>query len=334
MRFLIKFIKGLFFVVILLTLTYFLGPKVEKPNLNKTLPKVSSDLVQLESEILEGEKALGNIKPGNAARIIWFDSVPSKTPYSIVYLHGWSASIMEGDPLHRDIAKHFGCNLFLPRLAGHGLNEKEPMLDLTADDVIASAKKALAVAKRLGDKVIVMATSTGGTLALHLAGSDKDIAALMLYSPNIAIYDENARLLDEPWGLQLVKLVKQSDYHEFQASEIKNKFWTTKYRVEALTHLQALVENTMTEDTFRHMTRPAFVGYYYKNEEEQDKVVSVPAILAMYEQLGTPPSLKRKVAFPNAQDHVMTSSITSKDLESVFEESVSFLEEVINLEAK
>ena len=334
MRVLIKFLKGLFFLLVFLTLAYFLGPKVDKPNLNKTLPKVSSDLIKLESEILEGEKALGNIKPDNASQIVWFDSVPSKTPYSIVYLHGWSASIMEGDPLHRDIAKRFGCNLFLPRLAGHGLNEEEPMLELTADKVISSAKKALAVAKKLGDKVIVMATSTGGTLALHLAGSDKDIAALMLYSPNIAIYDENAGLLDGPWGLQLAKLVKQSDYHEFEASELKNRFWTTKYRVEALTHLQALVENTMTEETFRHMTRPAFVGYFYKNEEEQDKVVSVPAILEMYEQLGTPPSLKRKVAFPNAQDHVMTSSITSKDLKSVYEESARFLEEILNLEVR
>ncbi len=334
MRILSKILKGILLLLVVLGLAYFFGPKVEKPDLSKTLPKVTSNLLQLEKEINEREAALTNIKPENESRIIWYDSVPQKTSYSIVYIHGWSASIMEGDPLHREIAKKYGCNLYLPRLAGHGLDETEPMLDLTADDVIDSAKEALAVAKQLGDKVIVMATSTGGTLALHLAGSDKDIAALMLYSPNIAIYDENARLLDDAWGLQLAKLVKQSDYHEFQASALKSKFWTTKYRVEALTHLQALVEGTMTEETFKRTTRPTFVGYYYKNEEEQDKVVSVQAILDMYEKLGTPPSLKHKVAFENVGDHVMTSSITSKDLESVRKETMKFLEEVINMESR
>lgn len=334
MRILTKILKGLVTLLVLLALVYFLGPKVEKPNLGKTLPKMTANLEELEKQVNEGEEAFPNIKEDNESRIVWYDSVPRKTAYSIVYLHGWSASIMEGDPIHRDIAKKFGCNLYLPRLAGHGLDEKEPMLDLTADEVINSAKEALAVAKQLGDKVIVMATSTGGTLALHLAGGDKDVAALMLYSPNIAIYDPNADLLNEPWGLQLAKLVKQNDYHEFEASEIKKRFWTTKYRLEALTHLQALVEGTMTEDTFKTTTRPVFVGYYYKNEEEQDKVVSVPAILEMYEQLGTPPSLKRKVAFPNVGDHVMTSSITSSDLESVREETVKFLEGVIGLETR
>ncbi|MBO0322822.1 alpha/beta hydrolase [Muricauda sp. CAU 1633] len=331
MKLILKIGKGLLLVLAVLALVYLLGPQVEKPSMDTALPQVPSDLVQLEKWINEKEAVFTNIKPDNGAEIIWFDSIPSKTEYSIVYLHGWSASRMEGFPLHETIAKQYGCNLYLPRLAGHGLEEKEAMLDLTADEVLDSAKEAIAVAKQLGNKVIVMATSTGGTLALHLAGGDPDVAALLLYSPNIEIYDKNAKLLTGHWGLQLAKAVKKSDYHEFEASAEKQKYWTTKYRVEALTHLQALVDNTMVPETFQKVKQPVFMGYFYRNDSIQDKVVSVPAMLDMYEQLGTSEDQKRKKAFPDVGDHVMTSDITSKDLPAVQLESQKFLEEILNL---
>ena len=305
------------------------------PDLNTELPIITKNLVSLESEITVRENQIANIKPDNEARIIWFDSIPKKTEYSIVYLHGWSASQEEGDPIHIETAKRYGCNLYLPRLAGHGLSEDEPMLNLTADQVINSAKQAIAVAKLLGEKVIVMGTSTGGTLALHLAGGDEDIASLLLYSPNIEIYDPNAKLLAKPWGLQLAKLVKDSDYHEFDRDiDLKNKYWTTKYRLEALTHLQAMIDYTMVPETFNEVTQPIFLGYFYKNDSIQDNVVSVPAMLNMFNELGTKDSLKRKVAFPNAGNHVMTSYVSSKDLESVRKETNKFFEEILQIQPK
>ncbi len=305
------------------------------PDLNTELPIITKNLVSLESEITARENQIANIKPDNEARIIWFDSIPKKTEYSIVYLHGWSASQEEGDPIHIETAKRYGCNLYLPRLAGHGLSEDEPMLNLTADQVINSAKQAIAVAKLLGEKVIVMGTSTGGTLALHLAGGDEDIASLLLYSPNIEIYDPNAKLLAKPWGLQLAKLVKDSDYHEFDRDiDLKNKYWTTKYRLEALTHLQAMIDYTMVPETFNEVTQPIFLGYFYKNDSIQDNVVSVPAMLNMFNELGTKDSLKRKVAFPNAGNHVMTSYVSSKDLESVRKETNKFFEEILQIQPK
>ena len=326
-----KLLKGLVVVFVLMVLVYFVGPKVEKPDLSTSLPAVPSNLMALEEMILNKEKNTPNIKKDNESRIVWYDSIPQKTEYSIVYLHGWSASQGEGSPLHKQTAKRYGCNLYLPRLAGHGLQEEEPMLNLTANDLIDSAKEAIAVGKQLGKKVILMATSTGGTLALHLAGGDEDIAGLILYSPNIEIYDTNAKVLSGPWGLQLARMVKQGDYHEFEANAMKQKYWTHKYRVEALTHLQALVDNTMREETFKEVTQPVFMGYFFKNDSIQDKVVSVPAMLSMFDQLGTPSQLKRKVAFPNVGDHVIASSITSKDLESVQNSTYQFLERALQL---
>lgn len=332
MKLIFKIFKVLVIIAGVLVLVYFLGPQVEAPSMDETLPKVTSDLIALKSEINAKENAIANIKPDNQARIIWFDSIPKKTEYSIVYLHGWSASQEEGDPIHLQTAKRFGCNLYLPRLAGHGLSEEEPMLNLTADQVINSAKEAIAVGKQLGEKVILMATSTGGTLALHLSGGDIDIAALLLYSPNIEIYDPNAKLLTKPWGLELAKLVKGGDYHEFDTDiPLKNQYWTTKYRVEALTHLQAMVDYTMTQETFAEVEQPVFLGYFYKNDTIQDNVVSVRAMLEMFDKLATPSTKKRKVAFPNTGDHVMTSHVSSKDLESVQKQTNKFMEEVLGL---
>ena len=333
MRLLIKLFTILLAGVAILAIAYLLGPKVDRPNLDKTPPTVSSDLIQLETDIQERESSIKNIRPDNEARIIWADTIPKKTKYSIVYLHGWSASQEEGDPIHFETASYFGCNLYLPRLAGHGLSEEEPMLNLTAEQLLDSAREAVEVGKKLGDKVILMGTSTGGTLALYFAAQDPEVAGLLLYSPNIEIFDPTAKLMSGPWGLQVLRAVKGSDYHEFDTDlDLKNKYWTTKYRVEALTHLQALMDETMTEETFSAVEQPVFLGYYYKDEIHQDSVVSVSAMLNMFNQLGTPKAKSEKVAFPNVGDHVMTSYISSKDLVSVREETLEFLQNVVGLE--
>ncbi|NKI30590.1 alpha/beta hydrolase [Croceivirga thetidis] len=335
MRLLTKLLKFFVLIVLLLGLVYLLGPRVETPKLNPSEPKVSMDLMVLEKEINQREAAIANIKPDNETRIIWADSIPKKTEYSIVYLHGWSASQEEGDPIHQETAKRYGVNLYLPRLAGHGLEEEEPMLDITADALFESANEAIAVGKQLGEKVILMSTSTGGTLALPLAAGDSDIVALILYSPNVEIFDPTAKLLSKPWGLQLARLVTGNDYNEFDnRTALKDQYWTTKYRLEALTQLQALVEETMVEETFKAVEQPVFMGYYYKDDVHQDSVVSVPAMLKMFDELGTPENLKEKVAFPNVGDHVLGSYIESKDLESVKNETFEFLEEIVGLKPK
>jgi len=325
--------KLVLFLLIVLPLTtfYLLGPKVESPDLNAPADSWPTDLTELESTIntMEAENPL--IRVDNEARIVWADTIKQKTEYSLVYLHGWSASQAEGDPLHKELAKKYGMNLYLPRLAGHGLEEEEPMLELTATELMKSARDAVEIGKIIGEKVIVMGTSTGGTLALYLASQDDDIHSLILYSPNVDIKDGTSVLLDEPWGLQLARAVKGSDYHEWELDSPRDQYWTNKYRLEALTHLRELVDVTMTEKVFSKVTQPVFLGYYYKDEENQDDVVSVEAMLEMYEQLGTPEDDKVKVAFPEAGHHVIGSWMTSKDLESVRAMTVKFLEEELGV---
>lgn len=319
------------FPVIVLLGAYFLGPAPARPVFELSLPDVPAEAGALEQYVASID-APHRIKPGNESEIVWNDSLHRKTPYAVVYLHGFSASKMEGDPVHRRFAKDFGCNLFLSRLADHGVDTTEALLYCTADRLWESAKQALAVGKQLGEKVIIISTSTGGTLALKLAKEfPGDVHALINMSPNIEVNNGAAFLLNNPWGLYIARAVMGGKYNITGASEEHAKFWNKKYRLESLTELQELVERTMTDETFRAITQPTLTLYYYKNEAEQDPQVKVSAMLRMHEQLGTPGNLKTAVAFPRAEAHVIGCSLTSKDVAGVYNAMVKFANEKLGL---
>jgi esterase/lipase len=306
------------FPLLLLTGAYFLGPAPDEPVFSHAFPQVPSDPGALEQYIAD-EESKHKIKPGNEAEIVWHDSTHKRTAYAIVYLHGFSASKMEGDPVHRKFAKTFGCNLYLPRLADHGVDTTETLLLYSADRSWESAKQALAVGKALGDKVILLGTSTGGTLALKLAAEfPQDVYALINLSPNIAINNDAAFLLNDPWGLYIARMVVGDRYRTTSADTEAAKYWNKKYRLEALTGLQQLVESTMTQETFERVHQPALTLYYYKNEQEQDPEVKVSAMLKMHQQLGTAEDDKMAIAFPDAGAHVIGSSMTSRDIDGVY----------------
>jgi len=328
-NFLVKFLLGL---ILLLVIGYALGPTPPTPQVNTSPLTVNSNLLELEKEIISSEQANSNIRRDNEARIIWANpEQKEKTEYSVVYLHGFSASQGEGAPMHTDFAKRYGCNLYLARLAGHGVEQEEAFLDWTPEDFIASAKRAIAIGEQLGEKVIVMGTSTGCTASLYLAGDNPAIAALINYSPNIDIANENAWLLTKPWGLQLGRLVNGSNYNSWIPTEGTANMVTHKYRLEAGVALKVLLDEIMTEATFNKIKQPLFMGYWYKNEEVQDEVVSVKRMLEMYDQLGTPTEMKRKIAFENGTNHVLASPLWNEDFETVKLETYKFAEEILGM---
>lgn len=318
------------FVVIIAL--YFLGPAPVPPSYEDILPGVPDTPAALVDYVRKKEMAY-RIKPDNEARIVWHDSTREKTEYAVVYLHGFSASQEEGDPVHRRFAENFGCNLFLTRLSDHGIDTTESLLYFTADRVWDSAREALAIGKKLGDKVILMSTSTGGTLALMLAAKfPEDVHALISMSPNIAINNPAAFLLNDPWGLQIARMVKGGKYNETGASEEKSKYWNRKYRLESVVQLQELVESTMTRKTFASVTQPSLTLYYYRNEDEQDPEVKVSAMLEMHQQLATPDSLKVAKAMPDAGAHVLGSPLSSGDVEGVYSEIEKFAHGTLHME--
>ena len=321
----LKIVILCFFALIVI---YFLGPKPSEPVLSDALPTVAS--INTLDAYITAMEAPYKIKPNNEAKIIWADSSKSQTEYAIVYLHGFSASQMEGDPVHQNIAKQFNCNLYLARLAEHGIDTTEDLVNLTADQYWESAKLAYAIGKQIGKKVILMSTSTGGTLALQLAATYPEIAGLILYSPNIEVFNPSAPLLDNPWGLQIGRAVLKSNYVDIKYKDSAYpKYWNSHYRIEGVVALQNLLEATMTEATFKKIHQPTLALYYYKDEAHQDNVVKVSAIQKMMQQIATPGNLKMEMAIPNAGNHVIASPIVSKDIVSVEQATAKFMKEVI-----
>ena len=314
---------------------YFLGPQPTKPLFNKALPEIPA-INELEAFIAKQESE-HKLKPDNQARIVWAnDSSKSKTEYAIVYLHGFSASQEEGNPVHRNIAKKFGCNLYLSRLALHGIDTVDQLIALTADDYWESAKQALFIGKKLGNNVILMGTSTGASQALQLAAEyPNDVAGLVLYSPNIEINNPNAWLLNNPWGLQIARMVMGSDYlTPKDTTKAYAKYWYTPYRLEATVSLQEMIESSMTTETFNKVQQPVLLLYYFKDKNHQDEIVKVDAMEKMFEQLGTEKSKKMKHPIPYAGDHVLCSPIKSGAVPEVESYTSQFFKTVLNMKNK
>lgn len=327
-----KFLKWFAVIIIVIAVAYGVGPKPQKPDFKIHEFNLPSSLTDLEKQINDSEKSVKSIKPDNQARIVWADtSKKEKTKVSFLYLHGFSASQAEGAPVHTDLAKRYNANLYLSRLSEHGIDKGDSsMIDLTADNYFASAERALEIAKKIGDEVIVIGTSGGGALTLFLTSRHPEIKAVVLYSPCVKLYDGTAVILNKPWGLQIARKAMGGEVsiNEPESPEHSN-YWQLNYRVEAVVALQNLVANTMTPETFSKIKCPVFLAYYYKNEDEQDKTVSVPAMLKMFDELGTPAELKRKIAFPESGQHVIASYIRSKDWQGVERETDKFLAEIV-----
>lgn len=327
-----KFLAGIVVVLALLTGSYFLGPSVSFSEVNPRVELIDIPLAELDAYIESTERLVAGIKPDNQSRIVWADSV-RKTTHSMVYLHGFSASPMESNPVHIEMAQKFGFNIYLPRLSQHGLEDIDAFKDLTPSSLVESAKKALAIGQLLGEKVIIMSCSTGGTLSIYLAANNPDLVdAQILYSPNLEIADPTASLITGPWGEQILgQVIGEYRISEEGLGTPVERYWNLRYHTQGLMALQDLLDQTMTTETFRKIKQPYLMGYYYKSEEEQDEVVSVQAMMKFQQLTQTPEDFKLESPFSEVGNHVIASDLQSKDLQSVRDITEYFLEDILKI---
>ena len=319
-----KILWGILIFLALLVVVWILGPRVQYDAVDLTRPaRLDLAIEEIDGYLQAKEASIEYLKEDNEARVVWADSSHQKTPYSVVYLHGFSASQGEGDPIHRLIADSIGANLFLARLRDHGLGTKEAFRDVSPQDWIDDTKEALAIGRLIGEQVIVVSCSTGGTLSLPLAPVEESLHSLILLSPNIEIADPNAAMITGPWGEQLIESMV-GEYRMVDSSQL-SQYWSGNYHIDGLKALQGLIDQTMNDDTFKKITTPIYMGYYYKNEQEQDPVVSVDAMLEFYDAVGTPSDQKHKTAFANAGDHVVCSKYKNENWQDVYDDIMAFL---------
>lgn len=328
-----KALKIIAIIIAIPAMIYFFGPKpVAEPVEDPVITGWNISLDSLDQYVKQKDLGIPDLKPNNESRIAWVDSI-RKTRYALVYLHGFSASPLESGSAPFDLAKRFGMNLYLPLLPGHGRANINSFKELKPNELITAAKEAVAIGQLLGEDVIVMSCSTGSTLSIYLAGANPEmIDALIMYSPNLHLYDPMAGLITGPWGEALVKSIAGEYYNlEHVPDSITDPYWTPTYSSNGLIALQQLLDETMTPEVFSKIKQPYFIGYYFKNEEEQDHTISVPAILDFDKQTSTPADEKELVAFPEAGAHVIGNPLKSNQAAEVVEKTILYAEETLHL---
>jgi pimeloyl-ACP methyl ester carboxylesterase len=321
----------LVFVILLAIVSYLIGPVPPDPDYNYSLPKVPQSPAKIESQLDKNEAEL-SLREDNDARIIWRDSVPTVTPISIVYLHGFAGSYRDGYPLNVNVAKAVGANIYLARWAGHGFTPDKALRNFSPEAAWESAKEALAIGSEIGDQVYVMSTSTGGTLALYLAAHFPDkVQGLINISPNVKDDQPGAFLLNSPWGYELAHLVSFGQHRKIEHhSAIAYQYWDSVYPAEALINLEVMLQSMMTDSTFHQVTCPVLTMYYHENFLEEDEHVEVSVYEEMYQNFSTPDSLLRLVPLAEPKTHFIGSDIKSEDYETAQKMAIRFLDRMAN----
>lgn len=298
------------------------------------LPAVPQAPAELAHWIDARERALP-LRDDTAARIVWADPRhPRKTACSIVYLHGFTASQGEGEPLHRRLAQTFGCNLYLSRWPGHGLRNDDALRGVTAQGLLDAAAEAVAIGHAIGDRVILVGTSMGGALATQMTAqhaADADILATVLWSPLVSARNVSAqKLLAMPLGETLVKYRLNHGNDLIRGAVVDSPYWAQAGHLDGYVAAARLARG-MTPQTFAQVRVPLFLGYFYRDGSHQDQTVSVAAMQSMLRQIGTPKAQVWSRNYPDAGDHVIASPLRSKASAEVFASTCRFLEQVAGL---
>lgn len=204
------------------------------------------------------EAAVPNLRPEAVKRIVWAGDPGVETPLALVYLHGFSASAEEIRPVPELMATALGANLFYARLTGHG-RDSAAMGEITAQALVDDAAEAMAIGRLLGERVIVLGVSTGGTLGV-IAASDpdmsQDLAGIIAMSPNFRMKGLGGRVAEWPFARIWGPWVAGAERSAEPVNDAHAKFWTTTYPTASIAALGAVVHEARNLD-FAAMTVPA-----------------------------------------------------------------------------
>ena len=275
----------------------------------------------LDAYLRRREAETRDVRPDLAKTIAWNDPVArSKTPLALVYLHGFSASRRDIAPVIETLAAELGANAFSTRLTAHGRTTPAGFATATAQDWLDDAREALAIGRRIGDRVVLIGISTGSLLATMAALEDNspDIAALVLLSPNFAIRDWRGKFISGPLGGVLARVVIGKDYSFQPDSAGHAEFWTTRYPSQAYVALMDLMNyaRAIHLDTLRV---PTLIIY-----TDQDTVVDATAIKQRFDEIRSPAKLL--VDLPGATRHELTGdALVPETVAPVLERVAEFL---------
>ncbi|WP_255732058.1 carboxylesterase [Ruegeria sp. Ofav3-42] len=295
-------------LVALGALIYWFGPR-EDVNLNPSFePRKFGEGVQVYFESTEA--AHNDIVPGVEKRVIWQDGFKEqRTPVSILYVHGFSASSEEIRPVPDMVAGALGANLVYTRLQGHG-RSGEAMAEGTASGWMQDMAEGLASARAVGDQVVVITTSTGGTLAAAAALDDglmENVAGLVFVSPNFGVNSPGAWIPGLPWARTWLPMIMGDERDVSGPDPEKNKYWSSVYPWEAVVPMTVLVETVYALD-FSQANVPALFWF-----SDDDQVVRPDLTHKVAEAWGGPAQVRTVTMGPgdDPSSHVIAGRLMS-----------------------
>jgi esterase/lipase len=107
-----------------------------------------------------------------------------RTPRAIVLFHGFTNSPLQFEPFARLLSAS-GDNVYVPRLPRHALRngKASDLAGLTAEELRDCTDSAVDVARGLGDTVVVIGLSAGGTMAAWVAQNRPDVGRVVAIAP-------------------------------------------------------------------------------------------------------------------------------------------------------
>lgn len=266
---------------------------------------VPADLSDPAAYLAAREARFDDMVPGVEARILWAGEEGQPTRWVVLYLHGFSATSEELRPVPDRVAAALNANLVFGRLPGHG-RDSAAMGEATASDWIDDTALMLEVARQVGDRVLVISTSTGGTLAAHAASYPelaRDVVGMAFVSPNIAVANPAAPLLEGGFA-PLVARALIGEERSFEPEGPEHAlYWTETYPTIALVRLAALLRETRARD-YAAVRVPALVLL-----NPEDQVISSEAAQDFFAGWGGPAEVVRLDLVPGTDSHVLAGAI-------------------------
>lgn len=259
--------------------------------------------------------------PDTESRIVWADG-EARTSWSVVNLHGFSATRQETAPLAETVASMLNANLYEARLSGHGRVE-QPLAGVRAEDWLQDAADALASGAAIGDKIVVIGTSTGATLAAAMLDHElaKHIDTLVMISPNFEPRDPGARWLTRPAGPLLARLAVGDTRCWEPRDELQERFWSTCYPTAAAVEMMRLVDRA---NRLLPADIPQRLLMFYSRG---DMVISPKAALDVFNATASPQKAAMEITdSEDPSQHVLAGDILSPTTtQAVADAIVSFI---------
>ena len=128
-----------------------------------------------------------------------------RTPRVFLLLHGFT----DAPPQFRAVGKRLfdgGDNVYIPRLPHHAERQApiRALARVSAPELARFGDSVVAESRGLGDTIVVVGLSAGGTIAAHLVQSSAEVGRVVLIAPAIA-----AALVSDSLERELVELAQR-----------------------------------------------------------------------------------------------------------------------------